>query len=293
MDGKGRKDKIPPPPNPKDSPSVEELVSENGFLRSQLHDNENLMTEIDSLEQQRDLLTKTNARLQKQAIDKEDRNNNSMSEMLKFKQLHEHAKDENMALHQQVKKAEELAESAKMVEAVSKGIEQELQGKEKEMEGLETKMRMGVEAEKIAKIKAEAELAEVKNSMATTDSSVSQLKSRSDELVNELGDIKAAKNHLEEQLVCCKVERDKYKASGGTGGGGGGDQLLKLQVKNLKAKVTCHVCNDREKTVILKGCNHMFCSKCIETRLDNRDRKCPACGKKFSQKDVENVWLTG
>ncbi|GMH73906.1 hypothetical protein TrRE_jg8324 [Triparma retinervis] len=292
VDAHAKKAALPPPPNPKSPPSVEELLVENSSLRSQLSDSENLMNEIDSLEQERDLLAKTNARLQKQALDKEDRNNNSMSEMLKFKQLHDQAKDENVALNEQIKKAEEVSNAARAVEMMCKNIEQELKNKTNKAEELEARLQKDISKEKAERLKAEASLAEAKNATASTDASSSQMQKRADELVNEVADCKAAKNHLEEQLVCCKAERDRAleQAANSTGSG---DRMLELQVKNLKSKITCHVCNDKEKNVILKSCNHMFCSSCITTRLENRDRKCPACGKKFTQKDVTDIWLTG
>mmetsp|Transcript_15178 Transcript_15178/g.31291 ORF Transcript_15178/g.31291 Transcript_15178/m.31291 type:complete len:782 (+) Transcript_15178:203-2548(+) len=294
VDTYNKKASLPPPPNPKSPPTVEELLNENRNLRSQLSDSENLMNEIDSLEQERDLLAKTNARLQKQALDKEDRNNNSMSEMLRFKQLHDQAKDENIALHEQIKKAEEVSNAARAVEVMCKNIENQLKNKDVETEKLKAKLKQDISNERTEKLKVEAALTAARNSNASMEASSATMLKRTNALVNDLKDCQAAKNHLEEQLVCCKAEKDraleKVVNSAGTGGGG---KMLELQVKNLKSKITCHVCNDKEKNVILKSCNHMFCSHCITTRLENRDRKCPACGKKFSQKDVADIWLTG
>ena len=92
-----------------------------------------------------------------------------------------------------------------------------------------------------------------------------------------------------------RLQESKALAAGpGVGvGGGDSDALLKLQVQNMRSKLYCHVCNEREKSVILTRCNHLFCRKCIEDRLDNRMRKCPACSKPFDKKDVESVWMTG
>ena len=54
-----------------------------------------------------------------------------------------------------------------------------------------------------------------------------------------------------------------------------------------------NVCNEREKKCILTRCGHTFCRECIDTRIANRDRKCPSCGDKFGPNDVSNIWLTG
>ena len=38
-------------------------------------------------------------------------------------------------------------------------------------------------------------------------------------------------------------------------------------------------------------CRHMHCKQCVDERISNRSRKCPTCNNKFSDKDVEDVWL--
>ena len=53
----------------------------------------------------------------------------------------------------------------------------------------------------------------------------------------------------------------------------------------------CSVCNDRPKGVVITRCFHMFCNDCIATRLENRDRKCPACGLMFSASDVKSIFF--
>lgn len=54
----------------------------------------------------------------------------------------------------------------------------------------------------------------------------------------------------------------------------------------------CSVCKDRFKNVAITRCFHLFCRECIEENLRNRSRKCPACGEKFGQDDVTNIYFT-
>lgn len=54
----------------------------------------------------------------------------------------------------------------------------------------------------------------------------------------------------------------------------------------------CSVCKDRFKEVAITRCFHLFCKECIEENLRNRSRKCPACGEKFGQDDVKQVYFT-
>jgi E3 ubiquitin-protein ligase BRE1 len=54
----------------------------------------------------------------------------------------------------------------------------------------------------------------------------------------------------------------------------------------------CSVCKDRFKSVTIKKCFHLFCRECIDENIRNRSRKCPACGEKFGQDDVANIYFT-
>ena len=54
--------------------------------------------------------------------------------------------------------------------------------------------------------------------------------------------------------------------------------------------ITCSVCNNEEKTVVLSKCFHTFCKKCIDKNIEIRDRKCPSCRIKFSAEDVKTLF---
>ena len=66
---------------------------------------------------------------------------------------------------------------------------------------------------------------------------------------------------------------------------------LTIQVKELKNRLACPVCNTRDKKVIITRCKHMFCRQCVNANLEGRNRKCPSCGIRFDKKDVEDVWF--
>lgn len=54
----------------------------------------------------------------------------------------------------------------------------------------------------------------------------------------------------------------------------------------------CSVCKDRFKSATIKKCFHLFCRECIDENIRSRLRKCPACGEKFGQDDVANIYFT-
>ena len=59
-----------------------------------------------------------------------------------------------------------------------------------------------------------------------------------------------------------------------------------------KKYVLCPICNDRHKAMIITRCLHMFCDHCINTMVASRSRKCPACGEKFSQSELRQLYWT-
>jgi hypothetical protein len=36
---------------------------------------------------------------------------------------------------------------------------------------------------------------------------------------------------------------------------------------------------------------HTFCRECVQKNIDNRSRKCPACGERFGKDDVKDIYL--
>jgi E3 ubiquitin-protein ligase BRE1 len=60
----------------------------------------------------------------------------------------------------------------------------------------------------------------------------------------------------------------------------------------LRKMVNCSVCSTRLKDRMITRCNHLFCSDCIQENLASRHRKCPGCGGKFSENDVQPFFFT-
>ena len=88
-----------------------------------------------------------------------------------------------------------------------------------------------------------------------------------------------------------RMNEQLSKASGGAIVEGFTAEQLHTQVKHLKSRVHCPVCNVRDKKCILLRCRHMFCKNCVDENIKNRSRKCPACGIRFDTKDVGDIWL--
>eukprot|EP00884_Botryococcus_braunii_P022342 jgi/Botrbrau1/8792/Bobra.0330s0023.1 len=72
---------------------------------------------------------------------------------------------------------------------------------------------------------------------------------------------------------------------------GGAAKQMQSEIKGLRIRLNCNVCQEREKNVIITKCWHMFCEPCIKKNLDARNRKCPGCGSLFGSADVKRVFF--
>ncbi|KAF7558854.1 hypothetical protein G7046_g5289 [Stylonectria norvegica] len=57
----------------------------------------------------------------------------------------------------------------------------------------------------------------------------------------------------------------------------------------LRAHALCTICRNNFKNTALKTCGHLFCNECVDNRIANRMRKCPACSRAFDKMDVMSV----
>ena len=81
----------------------------------------------------------------------------------------------------------------------------------------------------------------------------------------------------EKDVLQRKVTR--LTASAAAGGGGGASSQADEQVDYYRRLVKCTLCQENEKNAIISKCGHTFCRECIDDRLANRNRKCPACSQ--------------
>merc|ERR1712176_1614966 len=100
----------------------------------------------------------------------------------------------------------------------------------------------------------------------------------------------------EKKELHCKVKAlsnklVKYKdVSRETAGGSDNEKTLRFLLKQKKLKLTCAVCSEREKKVMLSKCLHMFCRECIQQQQVSRNRSCPLCKKKFDpNSDIRQI----
>jgi len=257
-----------------------------------------LLKEIDALAAAQDILGRSNARLLKQGREKEEMNRSSMTEVIRLKQLVERGKDENEALARQLKEAEQVVVAARLAGATSKKIEDALATNTREAADAEARFREELGKERSERAKVEGNLEETRLRMGGSGKAMGETKLRVEELTVKNADLMSNNGKLSDQVKVLGAENAKFKGSGGGEGGGGGltgfsVEHLELQVKTMRNKIMCNVCNEREKQVMLTRCCHTFCKPCIDERIAGRGRNCPSCNDKFDKKEVTRVFFTG
>jgi E3 ubiquitin-protein ligase BRE1 len=292
------------PITPVSAEKAEKLHRENRKMKKELANavlgKESAKAKQDKAEKERDDLLETNARLLKQNMEKDDMNAKSLSTILHLKSLTEQAEKEKEAREQEAKSYEQVSLAARLAENAKERVAEEALKEKKVLEDKVGELEKECERVKREKEVADGTLAQTMAEMSSLEKSVGTMKDRSEELASESAKLQEEKRKLMESLAVAQREAAEaakkvmhLRASSGGGGGDSGftaDQL-ETQVSVLKSRLACPVCNHRDKECILLRCRHMFCKPCVEENVKNRSRKCPACGQRFDNKDVHDVWL--
>ncbi|KAJ4923642.1 hypothetical protein JOQ06_014126, partial [Pogonophryne albipinna] len=60
----------------------------------------------------------------------------------------------------------------------------------------------------------------------------------------------------------------------------------------VESFLSCHVCSETFRDPVSLGCNHSFCSSCLQTFWEqSKNKNCPICKRKSSKDPVGNFAL--
>ncbi|KAH9900394.1 E3 ubiquitin-protein ligase BRE1 [Xylariomycetidae sp. FL2044] len=120
------------------------------------------------------------------------------------------------------------------------------------------------------------QVAELNTLARSKDSTTSTAKERATALETELEKLKV-------RLEVASKDRDKWKVKSLSNSS--------EEEEMLRSMACCSICKKDFKNTMLKGCGHIFCKGCVNDRLSNRMRKCPACNKAFDKSDAMAIHL--
>ena len=136
--------------------------------------------------------------------------------------------------------------------------------------------------EKCSSLRQETEhakglLSQANEKVAAVTKDLDAARSRCNDLVAESTKKEEEKKQMIESLAVMKKETaeaaKKSVAASSSSGGVGSEfsvEQLTTQVKYLSDRMTCPVCNTREKKCILLRCRHMFCQNCVDENVKVR-----------------------
>jgi E3 ubiquitin-protein ligase BRE1 len=261
-----------------------------------------LFQETESLTAAYEKLSESTQRLKQQVEEKEKRNNRLQDELLKSKATEQMQVERASALErrqqdferlrlEQTATVKELQELVELLRTQCAGLAQTRREAE---EGAQA------DAEKLHQAQREAD--EAAQSLREFQNKLQAMTSRAEDLSRELDKVERERFLLREEVgsltrklqkVQVKIEPTQGAGAGGMGlnsATGGGREAA--QNETLLKLLNCSVCNVRWKDCVITKCYHLFCQPCIQSNLKVRSRKCPACGKHFSENDVKPIFLT-
>lgn len=275
-----------------DSRKLEESERVVSDLKSQCESQEQeiqaLASEIEVIGGHFEEMQEQNARLLQQLGEKEDILSKLMSDQMKSQSLQKKYTEENDLLDQQLKKSEEKYRIQQEVMEKLKDTIHLLQEQIKKT--LEENKLLGSSTEMLKRsANTNSQLAnELKAKLEKIEKDYEETKKKLDEKVLEVERLSQQNSKLDDEV---KSIQRKYERITSKGEGKAYDTFKDEQLKFYKDKLTCNICNDKEKSVVIARCFHTFCRGCVEASLSRRSRKCPSCKKAFAENDVKDIWF--
>jgi len=289
---------------------LEKLHRDNRRMRKEISavmaSKEAAKAKLERAEKERDSLVESNARLLKQITEKDDMNAKSLSTILHLKSMTEQLTLERDNLEQQVKSASQLSLAARLAtnakERLSEEVNNEKEALQRQVKELESKCestksqldRITVEYSQ-ASSKTATLNGELTNALKRIEGLAAELEEKNVEIRSLKEQVSAAERQAEEATENLKKVAQSAESGGGVSVSASGSLFtvdqLNTQIAVLKNRLACPVCHYRDKECIIMRCRHMHCKQCVEERITNRSRKCPTCNNRFSEKDVEDIWL--
>eukprot|EP00808_Paulinella_micropora_P010301 g60328.t1 len=265
-----------------------EYAADESAMETQKEVEEALMTELDEMAKSVEELQEQNGRLLQQATQREKHNSVLTGERinhLRHQALHSEAKKLTE------KKIKQMQEKCSLLEKKIALQDETLKKTEEMLKGTQKKLRE--ESEKGSQL-LKKERTNVQLTMDLNQRYTEQ-KTAWEELGNKLKAVQNDVSTWEDKYNRCKEEKQALADELATERSKvmpAADAGLEWELKQLKARLRCQVCSDREKSHVIIKCMHMFCKECIDACVGNRNRKCPGCAHKFDKDHVKPIFFT-
>jgi E3 ubiquitin-protein ligase BRE1 len=248
-----------------------------------------LMGEMESITQAFEEMQEQNIRLLQQLKEKDDANLKLMSERIKAQNIQKLLTEEKQLFQSELSaitaEKDRLNNLVQKLEDREKNSDAAIASSEKEM----NLRQQVIELYKKKALESNQQLQEQllkMNELESLRSSTQQsLLVKTEECENESQNTR----RIQEEVANVKRRLEKYRQREWTTSS---DEVLLEEIKTYRTKLNCPVCTSRKKDTVLTKCFHVFCSECIKTRYETRQRKCPKCNAAFGANDFHKIYLS-
>ncbi|XP_070571727.1 E3 ubiquitin-protein ligase BRE1A-like [Ptychodera flava] len=257
-------------------------------LTATKQEEEALLSDMDVTGQAFEDMQEQNARLLQQLREKDDAYFKLMSERIKSNQIHKLLREEKDVLADQVATLQTQVEAQNQVVRKLEEKERVLQNNVSTMEKELSLRQQALEINKRKAVDASQTSTDSKKLVDRYQNQVNTLQTKVTEKASEVEQYGHKYRRCQEEIASLrrKLERARRIELAGSA-----DEILMEEVKTYKAQQTCPCCNVKRKDTVLTKCFHVFCSECIKTRYETRQRKCPECNAAFGANDYHRIYL--
>lgn len=257
-------------------------------LKSKNEEHEAYLSEIETIGQAYDDIQTKNQQLLQEITERDDYNTKLVLEGVRARQLHDNLLLEKRTLEkaiQQTKASVGLYEmKAKRTEDQLKMSTDHLQklvdGRHQHMATLENMRKKLLDTKNSSQ--------QLKESLEASRLKVETGRTSLTEMQVELDVVSFERRRTEEELESTRRKASLLKSE--IEGSSVVQKLLK-ELAEYKEILTCGICQESPKEVVITKCYHLFCNPCIQRIIESRHRKCPICATSFGANDVKPIYI--
>eukprot|EP00189_Rhodosorus_marinus_P014168 CAMPEP_0184746064 /NCGR_PEP_ID=MMETSP0315-20130426/8631_1 /TAXON_ID=101924 /ORGANISM="Rhodosorus marinus, Strain UTEX LB 2760" /LENGTH=747 /DNA_ID=CAMNT_0027218447 /DNA_START=229 /DNA_END=2472 /DNA_ORIENTATION=+ len=260
-------------------------------LRTEKQNSDSLYDEMESLSTELSNLENENLELEKKYADSMEALKKVQKERLGYRQQVISIREESKTIQVRLKSEEEQNKSLKALLTASKQLSEEAQKVAQKCQEEVSLLEQRAETLSAASEKAERKTRQAQAETEELKKAKNAAQSRALSVVTELEEGRFNTKKAEEQVAM--LRRRLSKKEGQAEEDNSGVEFSKDELLREYRKIrNCSVKTDRPKEVVLLRCGHLFSRQCVDDLAAKRNRKCPICGKNFSNDEVRPIYFS-
>jgi len=279
-----------------ESGKTEELVVEmKSALEAKDTEIEEYLAELEEVGKAYENMREQNTRLLEQLRDKEDSNTRLVSEKIKAKQTEHMLRVKNQNLERKASTAEKAKDAS---DKVQQKLDAQLKSAVEQVENLLQAEQLVMQLVESHKGSAREALQLFNNSrtqLDTKQSALDKMEKNSRTSTEDLMQKSSDNQRLQEEVTALTKKLDYFNKTTAKSKSRTALSGAEAELEQLKQIISCPIKLDQriglDQFCVIAKCWHVFSRDGIDTNLQNRNRKCPACASLFDRTDVKDIFI--